>query len=805
MHKNQDFHISDDNDIKRVFELFIQNYKIFTISVVIALFVAFLINRNSSPVYKVSSSLLIKEQSLSRSSSGDMNDFINSEMFGINENFENELWVLKSSPVIEGTVRNLELSVNYFRKKGITHLDAYKNIPFKVLLLNNHVQPVNVRFHVSILDSNRFTITAKSKNVPFRRFDTDETVYFKKKWSIEQEGEFGKLIETPDMAIVVQRDSLPKDFTNISFAYSFTLNDIGSLTTKYKQQLEFKVVQREATVIEIGLKSSSSIKALDFVNELMNVYSQQNLDRKNHVASITINYIEDQLDEISDSLNRAENSLQRFRTSRQLVNFTEQADAISVEYRNLQNQLAELTTRKRYYDDVAEFLNTHEDYSEMIVPASIGIQDQLLNNLISELISAQSQRNMLIENNQDRNPLVQKLTIQIENTRKTISENIAAVRKTTDISLEEMNKRIQRIEAEIGRLPGTQRQLGGIERKYKLNDAIYNFLLEKRAEAKIAQASNLPDILIIEPARLVGNGPVSPNKGKNYAFAFILGISIPLGFFLLKRILNNKLTPQDNLERLSDVPVMGKIIHNRKTTSNVVFEFPNSVIAECYRALRTNIEFRFKASPYKSIMITSSIEGEGKTFNALNLAMSYALLNRKTILVDVDLRKPTSYFTKITSSDGLSSYLSDRSTFESIICKSPHSNVDYIPSGPVPPNPMELLASGKLKELIDQLKELYDCIILDSSPLGQVSDGYYLIDQADIVIVVARYNYTLKKIFSLIMSDLKNKGIENLCIVLNDNRAFTDQYGYGYGYKQKKLLFGFIHLGEQPFFRNRKT
>lgn len=803
MHKNQEIHISEDNDIKRVFELFVRHYKLFSICLLISLFTAFLINRNASPVYKASSSLLIKEQSVSRSTSGDMNDFINSEMFGIDQNFENELWVLKSSPVIERTLINLELPISYYKRKGFTYLDAYKNSPIKVLLLSNHVQPVNVRFQVSIIDSNRFIIKAKSKNVPFRNFETDETAYYKENWFFQQEGNFGKLIETPDLAFVIHKDSIRDKIQN-GFIYGFILNDVGSLTNAYKQKLDFKVVQREATVIEISLKSHSSLKAIDFVNELMNVYSQQNLDRKNHLANITIGYIEDQLDEISDSLNRAENSLQKFRSSRQLVNFTEQADAISVEYRNLQNQLAELTTRKRYYDDVAEFLNTHEDYSEMIVPASIGIQDQLLNNLISELISAQAQRTMLIKNNQERNPLVQKLTIQIENTRKTISENIAAVRKTTDISLEEMNKRIQRIEAEIGRLPGTQRQLGGIERKYKLNDAIYNFLLEKRAEAKIAQASNLPDNIIIEPAGLVGNGPIAPNRRRNYALAFILGISIPLGFFLLQRILNNKLTPQDNIQKLTNAPVLGKILHNRKTTDNVVFEYPNSVISECYRALRTNIEFHFKDSSYKTILVTSSTEGEGKTFSALNMAMSYALLNRKTILVDLDLRKPTSYFLKDKSSDGLSSYLSDRSSLEDIISKSPHEMLDYIPSGPVPPNPIELLASGKLKDLIDQLKMNYDCVVIDSSPLGQVSDGYYLIHHADIIILVARYNYTHKKIFSLIMSDLKNKNINNVSVLLNDNRAFSDQYGYGYGYKQKKHLFDFIKFNERPLFKNRK-
>ena len=199
------------------------------------------------------------------------------------------------------------------------------------------------------------------------------------------------------------------------------------------------------------------------------------LSRKNHLATITIDYIEKQLNEISDSLSQTEDNLQRFRSSNQLLNITDQAAGISAQYMDLQNQLAELVSRKRYYDYVSDLLK-NDNFSNMMLPASIGISDQLLNNLMSELIAAQAQRSNLIENNQERNPLVQKLGIQIENLKKTISENISAVSKTTSISIDEMNKRIRKIEAEISRLPATQRQLGNIERKYRLNDAIYNYL-----------------------------------------------------------------------------------------------------------------------------------------------------------------------------------------------------------------------------------------------------------------------------------------------------------------------------------------
>jgi capsular exopolysaccharide synthesis family protein len=219
----------------------------------------------------------------------------------------------------------------------------------------------------------------------------------------------------------------------------------------------------------------------------------------------------------------------------------------------------------------------------------------------------------------------------------------------------------------------------------------------------------------------------------------------------------------------------------------VIFEYPKSILAESYRALRTNLEYQFRGFPRKVILITSCIEGEGKSFNALNLAMSYAQLGRRTLLLDFDLRKPTNYFNKPEESlIGLSSWYTDSISHEDIILHSPYEKLDYIESGPIPSNPMELLALNKTEALLSQLKTIYDCIILDTSPLAQVSDAYLLMDYADLKIIIARYNFSIRKVFSLIMKDLKQKNIGNVCVVLNDNRIYSDQYGYGYGYNKKK-------------------
>lgn len=780
----QNINFQEDNDLKRAFELVKRNYKLFIFSLVVALGLAFVKNYFSIPVYKITSSILIKEEDSKGRSN--MNDYLNSSLFGKNQNFQNELWVLKSIPVIEQTVKNIDLTVSYYKKIKYQNVDVYNDAPFRVLYSKNHVQPLNVNFNITFIKGGGYRLTAKGEDIPLYNFNKAEYQGKKAKWSFDRFGKVGKLLQTDDLAFIVEVDSNRVITEEEASVYSFRFTDNKSLTNIYKSQFSFDVIDKKATVIEISHYTESPSKGIDLVNQLMSVYSQQNLKRKNHIANITIDYIEKQLGEISDSLNLTEENLQRFRSSNQLLDVSEQASNISQQYMNLQNQKAELVSRKRYYDYVADYISKkNNDFSSMMVPASMGINDPILNNLMSGLIVAQAQRSNLISNNQEKNPLVKKLDIQIENTIKTITENISAVRQTTEISIDEMNKRLSKVESQISNMPRTERLLGGIERKYRLNDAIYNYLLEKRAEAKITQASNLPDDVVLEDALVTG--AISPNKKKNYIMAFMLGLGLPFAFLLLKKALNNKIESQDNIEKLTHFPVLGKILHNYKKSANVVYEFPLSTIAESYRTLRTNLDFYIKGGNHnKVILVTSSIQGEGKSFTALNLAMSYAQLGRKTILLDFDLRKKTNYFnTTEDQSTGLSSFLVGKSTFEEILKRSPHEKLDYINSGAIPHNPAELLALNETETLITRLKAKYDYVIIDTPPLAQVTDGYLVMENADLKVIVTRCNYSKKNIFAIVMKDLKMKNTDNVCIVLNDNRIVNEQYGYGYGYNKK--------------------
>jgi capsular exopolysaccharide synthesis family protein len=781
----QNTFIQGDSDLKKLNELFLRHKFLFIACFAGALLLAFLYNQLAIPEYKISSAILIKETPVQQRSNVS-NDFLNSNLLMNDQNFQNELWVIKSSVVVDQAIKNLNLVVSYYDRKLLRDIDAYKNVPFEIYVVPDHPQPLNVRFKITFLSGNYFRIESKTGGkVTFYRFDTDQNTYEKEKWNFVINGKLNDLIQTQDLAFIVRPDTTKK-FTEKISTYEFDFRSLAETRSRVMSNLEFKVADRLSTVIEMSIESTSLSKGKDILNEMMNVYSTQNLQRKNHTANTTIEYIEQQLNEISDSLSQTEDNLQRFRSSNQLLSINDQSAGITTQYMQLQNQLAELVSRKRYYDYVADYLQKNVDFSNVMLPAALGIQDQLLNNLMSELITAQAQRSSLIENNQEKNPLVQKLNIQISNVKKTISENINAVARTTNLSIDEMNKRIQKTENDINRLPITQRKLGSIERKYRLNDAIYNYLMEKRAEAKMTKASNLPDNIIIESAEMVGFEPIYPNKRLNYLIAMILGLAFPVFFVSAKNTLNARIITQEDVEKLTHEPLLGKILHNSHKTKQIMYDFPKSNIAESFRALRTNLDFYIRGGQKKVIMVTSCMQNEGKSFVSLNIAISYAQLGKRTVLVNFDLRKHEKYFhDNICTKEGLSSYLINRCELTDVICKSPVEKLDYISAGALPPNPVELIASERTKNLIERLKSEYDVVVIDTPPLAQVTDGYLLIEHAELILIITRQKITLKKVFSLLVKDIQLKKIKHVCIVLNDNRIPNDQYGYGYGYKSE--------------------
>ena len=775
---------SNNHQILKILKLIRRNIWIIIPVVILSVGIAYIYNRYAIPSYKVSSTILIKDNNSSNfnSNAPGAAAYINMGLFNNGQNLQNELAILKSYPNIEKMVKNLDLEVTYYEYQNYQYHNIYKASPFKVFIFKDHPQLIGTTFDLTFNPDGSFNLNVKKQDATKYMYQTNKNIETLKDLELNLKGNVGEIIETPNIKLLITINDEDSLFLKKSRKFAFKLSTIQNLTNYYSNSLEFNIPDRLATVIEISLNTTSIQLGKDVIDELVRVYSESNLEAKNHLATMTIEYIEKQLDEVSTSLNQYEDNLQRFMSRNKTMNVGAQATRLSEQLLNLQNQLAELMTQKRYFDYVSDYnKNSNSNETQIIAPTSMGVQDPLLNNLIQELSAAQTQRANLIKNNQERNPIVARLDIQIKNLKNTVAENIAAAAHTNELSINEMQKRIAQIENEMSKLPGTQMQMGGIERKYKLNDAIYNYLLEKQAEAKITKASNLPDNVIIEPAHLSVLEPVSPNKLYVYFIALFLGLTIPIGFLILKTSLKTTISTQEDIERITNATILGKVFHfsNRKD-KNVFASSPRDKTAETFRTLRTNINFAINGVPQKTILVTSCLSGEGKSFNSLNIAASYAQTKKKTILLNFDLRKNHSIIKVADNTKGLSLYLSGETSVDKIIQSTDIKNLDYINSGPVPPNPLELMENDKTAELFAYLRKNYEYIIIDTPPLGQVSDALTLVGYSNLNLIVTRYNVTKKKLLRLVLSELRNKNIKNVYIILNDNKLVSEQMGYGY-------------------------
>jgi len=790
-------------DFKEVLFKFYKYYYLFIIIFIIALFFAFLFNKYSKPIYEVNTTVLIQDEK--KHSVTNPGDFM--EGFGLfagKKNLENEIGVLQSYTLINEVVTELNLGVSYFIEENFISNELYKNSPFVVIIDSLHPQSLNLEYNITILNNNEFRIKAESKNIVLYNFTKNKTLQTEDNINIDKTFKFGEKIENKDFCFkLFLTDNYTPDKYKDKHLY-FVFNNIDGLTLKYQNIVNIEPITKDASIVRISLKGNNIQKAVDFLNSLTSVYLKKGLEKKNRIAINTIQFIDNQLLEITDSLHFTESKLQNFRTTNKIMDLSFQAQKAYEKMHDLEEQKAVLIVKSQYYNYLEEYIEKNKDVEDLLAPSTMGIDDPLLNDLVSELTKLATQKITLLYNSKQKNPYIQGINLKIKNTKKTLLENIQNIVNTSDIAIKNINNRMSELTKEISKLPKTERDLFGIERKFKLNDAIYTYLLQKRSEAQIAKASNLPNNEIIDPAMIVGQRPVSPQKKINYLIAILLGIILPAVYIFIKDYFNDKIIEKKDIEDLTDIPVLGFVIHNKngKNNNKVVSNSPKSIIAESFRSVRTNLQFFSQDKEKQSILITSSLTNEGKTFCAINLALIFAISGKKTVLLDFDLRKPQIYHNfGLNNEKGISNYLINKCGTKNIIQDSNIENLDIITAGPVPPNPAELIASDKVKEMFIELKEMYDCIIIDTSPIGLVTDAFLLTKYSDINIFVVRQNQTDKKVFISVINDIKKNKISNLNILINDVKVDKHSSYGGYGYGCRYGYYDDKKTKKQSFFK----
>lgn len=786
--EEKDFFESEDTsfDIKSIIPKIIRIWPFIIASVLVFLIASYITTRMTVPQYKVSGLFFIKESD-SGFSLFEAPSIEGTAKTGI----VNETTILQSRPIAEATLNKLDFTVEYYSKGTFINNELYQNTP--VLIEVNWKNPQVLQGLVAIRWSGEQEFTLSFEEEKYTKYLPNGTTTNLQNIPEPAKYPFGEWINTNNFTIKVTKTS-PDESGEVYVKF----RDLPSLIQEYASRIDIQTIKKEGSILELSIKSQSVKKGEDYINALMRTYLGLELEEKNLIATNTVNFIDSQVAGVSDSLRQFENQLQTFRSSNKIYDLGAESTSVFEQLTELEAKLQEEKFKKTYYQNLAGYLKS-EQYNDLAAPSGIGIEDPILNTLISNLMDLQVDKSRQLASLTDQAPQVQATNNKIRDLNKSIQEILKNVDQNSGLLINDLQRRISEIDNSFRSLPETEQNLIRIQRQFALNENIYNYLMEKRAEAAISKASNTAENKIIEPA--IGGYLISPIPFRNYTIGFFIGFLLPILFVLFREVVRTKIEDVAFLERKLKVPLLSTILFNKRDSKLVVLEQGKSGIAEGFRSLRANIRFICPSDKQLTLLITSTISGEGKTFCALNLASVYSLTGKRTILVGCDMRKPKIFQDFGISNDkGLSTYLSGQTEdWRPIVSKTPYENLEVLPSGPIPPNPAELLFTKRFEDMIEGLKKEYDVIILDTPPVGLVSETLDLLPYVDLTLFVFRQNYSYRTFVNALNGLKTGKNIKNLYAVFNgveSNKVtygYGYNYGYGYGYydddKKKSKLF----------------
>lgn len=751
-----------------VLRLILKNWYVFIFSIAVAIYGARFYISHTMQVFRTSTTVLINE--------GDDRSLVNNDdlLRGLGlpagmRNIDNQIMILRSRELTERTLREVPFDIEYYYRTVRNQIPFYPNAPARVIGEGDIPLPRNIEFSIKHLGDDNFLIKSESEYFPFIR-----------------QAIFGESIETPggNFRVICMNEEWFRQ--NPDKDLNFVIHNRINLIRHYNNRLNVDLLSRSGSILIISLTGTNSTRDAEFLNKLTEVFQSMSLERKNYEANRRIQFIDDQLVGISDSLILTETRLQQFRSANRVMDLSAQGQAIISQVMLLENERARLDLEANYYDYLADYLSKDITGELPIIPITMGIDDPALAGLVSTLADLQGQ--LSSRQAGEMNPLQGLLAQRVRNTKDALRETLNGLRRANSLAVAENEKQIARINTQASSLPATERQLLGFERKFRLNDELYTFLLQMRSEQLMQKASNMADSEVIDPANEQYSVVVAPSPPKIYFIGLFAGAGVPFAFLFLFFVFNKKLRSED-IERITNVPVAGYIPRNTHKINTIVFDNPSSTIAEGFRLLRSRMQFFTKEAVSPVILVTSSMPGDGKTFTSINLASVYSLLGKMTVLVGFDLRKPRlAEEFNLKNEAGVSTWLIGRDKLETIIQPTAHDNLHVITSGPPPPNPSELIALEKTRELINMLKQRYEYIILDTSPIGIVSDTYDLAAMADACILVVRPARTLRDLFGFTLREIGLSEIRGVCMVVNDLKSDKSGYGYGekYGYTNDK-------------------
>jgi capsular exopolysaccharide synthesis family protein len=766
------YNVPEDDylDIKRYISLFISNWYWFAVAILLAMTIAYVKNRYSDKVFTVSSTLLIRDDQIGSMSSVE-SVIPGGDIFRNRQNLNNEIGILKSFRLNDTVMKKLEdFHVFYVGKgrRGIVESQMYKTCPFKVVYNSLKIQPKGLKVGIVILSDSTY------------RIEIDGDLNFKDEMS------FGKRFFKYGLDFYVEPRYPGNKIFNINGSnnYYFYFVDPENLANQYRGKLSVAPIAKDASIVTLSVSGLDPVQEADYLNKLMDVYINYGLDYKTRTAELTIEFIDDQVRIISDSLLLAEKNMEKFRLSNNFIDLSSKGTLIQNKLEKIENEKNGFELQLHYYNYLSEYLNQKNAGGTIISPSVMGIADGLLITLVNEFSAMQKQKENLAFNLVGDQLVSEFMDKKAEETREALKENIRNGIANLKLLIVESNRKMSEVDTEINKLPTIERQLIRIQRKFDLNNTVYTYLLEKRAESGIARASNIPDNRIIDNASQFSSAQIKPKTRLNLTVALILGLIFPMAGIVLVDFFNDKVIDRKDIEKKTKVPVIGYISHSDGKSEIPVFEKPGSSLAESFRSVRTAVKYYIKENKKPVIVVSSTISSEGKTFISINLAVITAMLGKKVLLVGLDLRKPRiNKVLEFDDSPGMSAYLSGNCEYKEIIKSTQINNLFYAPSGAIPPNPAELIETDNMRIFISKAKKEFDFIIIDTPPVAIVTDTLLLAPYVDLNLFIVRQRFTSRNTLEMIEQLHKKGDLKNLAIIINDI-SLSGYYGYGlrYGY-----------------------
>jgi tyrosine-protein kinase Etk/Wzc len=740
-------------NLRMILMRYAQHWKWFVLSLLLTAGAAYAYLLYQTPIYKVQTSLLIKDDKKGLSEDNILKEM---DIFTPKKVIENEMEILKSYALMDKVVTRLGLDVQYFHPTNTIKQEIYNQSPIRVIVEKGR----------PILYETDLTITVEKPG----SVRIDDAVY-----------PVNQSIKTPYGRLrIFARDPLKTSAEPIIVRVSPRQKTVDG----FLKRLTVDPSSKASTVLLMTLEDAVPQKGEAVLNELITEYNSAAIVDKNIVASNTLNFIEERLQLIAGELSTVEKGVESYKSAEGITDLSSQAAVFLETVKENDDQLNQATIQLGIIQDLERYVNS-KSTERGVAPSALTISDPILLGLVGKVSELELQRDQLSRTTTTNNPLLQSLDSQIKATKESLSENIQNLKRTLSSTQSKLKSTNRQLESQIRTIPSKERALVNITRQQSIKNNLYTYLLEKREETALSYASTVADSRTIDPPRS-GSEPIKPVKSTIFLMFGLLGLVLPIGVLGARDALNNRISRRSDVEAISQVPILGEIVASRNLDALIMVSGQRSIIAEQIRALRTNLQF-LRSNPTGSqvVMFTSSISGEGKSFLSLNLGASLALVDRPTVILEMDLRKPKIHSVLgLPNTIGISNYLIQEATLDDVLQEIPgFPNYHIITCGPIPPNPAELLSSPALEQLFKELRERFAYIIVDSPPIGLVTDAQLIAPFVDATMYMVRHDHTPKAYLRMIDNLYKEHRFQRLNLILNAvGGGESYQYGYGYGY-----------------------